>query len=91
VVVHQGREGGGSRRRRGAAECFTACWAASTQLPSGLVKAIVVASPWYFTTAEVGGEEHDEVRPSVFNGLLGGALVGVGGNQKAARRMLTVG
>jgi hypothetical protein len=36
------------------------------------------ASPWYFTTGEreeVSG--HDEVRPSAFNGLLGGAALQV--------------
>jgi hypothetical protein len=31
------------------------------------------ASPWYITTGErVDGEGHGEVRPSAFNGLLGG-------------------
>jgi hypothetical protein len=31
------------------------------------------ASPWYFTTGESeDGAGHDEVRPSAFNGMLGG-------------------
>jgi hypothetical protein len=46
-----------------------------------------LASPWYITTGEKeDGSGHDEVRPSAFNGLLGGARFAVAGRDIHAER-----